>query len=45
VVIAALPAVPAGPLRELHSGRVGDYVAWLAVGAALVAGVFALTLG
>jgi hypothetical protein len=36
--------VPEGPLRELHSGRVGDYVAWLATGAAIVAGLFALTL-
>jgi multicomponent Na+:H+ antiporter subunit D len=45
IAVAALPRVPAGPLRDLHSGRVGDYVAWLATGAALVAGVFALTLG
>jgi multicomponent Na+:H+ antiporter subunit D len=43
--VAALRTVPEGPLRELHSGRVGDYVAWLATGAAVVAGVFALTLG
>ena len=33
------------PLRALHSGRVGDSVMWIAVGAALVASVFALTLG
>ena len=45
IAVAALPRVPAGPLRELHSGRIGDYVAWLAAGAAVVAGVFALTLG
>ncbi len=32
------------PLRALHSGRVGDSVAWIVVGAALVASVFALTL-
>jgi multicomponent Na+:H+ antiporter subunit D len=31
-------------LRTLHSGRVGDSVAWIAVGAALVASVFALAL-
>jgi multicomponent Na+:H+ antiporter subunit D len=31
-------------LRRLHSGRVGDYVAWLVFGAALVGGTFALTL-
>jgi multicomponent Na+:H+ antiporter subunit D len=43
--VAMVPAVPEGPLRALHSGRVGDYVAWLATGAAIVAGVFALTLG
>jgi multicomponent Na+:H+ antiporter subunit D len=45
VVVAMLRAVPEGPLRALHSGRVGDYVAWLATGTAVVAGVFALTLG
>jgi multicomponent Na+:H+ antiporter subunit D len=44
IAIAALPTVPVGALRELHSGRVGDYVAWLATGTALVAVVFALTL-
>ncbi|HEY7618732.1 MAG TPA: proton-conducting transporter membrane subunit [Solirubrobacteraceae bacterium] len=44
VVIACMPTVPVGALRDLHSGRVGDYVAWLAAGTALVAGVFALTL-
>ena len=33
-----------GPLRALHSGRIGDYVAWTAVGAAAIASVFALTL-
>jgi hypothetical protein len=36
--------VPEGPLRTLHSGRIGDYVAWATVGAAAVAAVFALTL-
>jgi multicomponent Na+:H+ antiporter subunit D len=44
IAIAWLPTVPVGPLRELHSGRVGDYVAWVAVGTALVAGVLALTV-
>jgi multicomponent Na+:H+ antiporter subunit D len=44
VGIACLRTVPVGPLHALHSGRVGDYVAWVAAGAALVAGVFALTL-
>jgi len=32
------------PLRLVHSGDVGDYVAWLTFGTALVGGVFALTL-
>jgi multicomponent Na+:H+ antiporter subunit D len=45
IVVAMARAVPEGPLRALHSGRVGDYVAWLATGAAIVAGLFALTLG
>jgi len=34
----------AGRLRRLHSGHVGDYVAWLTVGAAAVVGLFGLTL-
>lgn len=29
------------PLRIMHSGHVGDYVAWLTLGVALVGGVFA----
>jgi multicomponent Na+:H+ antiporter subunit D len=32
------------PLRALHSGHVGDYVAWLTFGTAVIGGVFALTL-
>jgi multicomponent Na+:H+ antiporter subunit D len=44
ITIACLRTVPVGALRDLHSGRVGDYVAWLATGTALVAVVFALTL-
>jgi multicomponent Na+:H+ antiporter subunit D len=44
VAAAAVPPLDIRPLRALHSGRVGDYVTWIAVGAALVAGVFALTL-
>jgi multicomponent Na+:H+ antiporter subunit D len=31
-------------LRALHSGRVGDYVAWLAVGVATIGGALTLTL-
>jgi multicomponent Na+:H+ antiporter subunit D len=44
IAIAGLRTVPVGVLRDLHSGRVGDYVAWLATGTALVAVVFALSL-
>ena len=44
VVIACAPTVPVGALRDVHSGRIGDYVAWLAAGTALVACVFVLTL-
>jgi multicomponent Na+:H+ antiporter subunit D len=44
VALAFLRTVPEGPLATLHSGRIGDYVAWTAVGAAAVAAVFALTL-
>ncbi|HEY2601071.1 MAG TPA: proton-conducting transporter membrane subunit [Thermoleophilaceae bacterium] len=31
-------------LRRLHSGRVGDYVAWLTLGVAAFGGLFAVTL-
>jgi multicomponent Na+:H+ antiporter subunit D len=31
-------------LREIHSGHVGDYVAWLTTGVAVIGGTFALTL-
>jgi multicomponent Na+:H+ antiporter subunit D len=31
-------------LRPLHSGDVGDYVTWLVAGAAVLGGVFAVTL-
>jgi multicomponent Na+:H+ antiporter subunit D len=31
-------------LRALHSGRIGDYVAWLSVGVATIGGALALTL-
>jgi multicomponent Na+:H+ antiporter subunit D len=32
------------PLRALHSGHIGDYVAWLVSGVALLGGAFALAL-
>jgi multicomponent Na+:H+ antiporter subunit D len=44
IALAFVRTVPEGPLRALHSGRIGDYVAWAAVGAAAVAVVFAVTL-
>jgi multicomponent Na+:H+ antiporter subunit D len=37
-------APPVLLLRELHSGVVGDYVTWVAVGTAVVGGAFALLL-
>jgi hypothetical protein len=42
--VAFLRTMPEGPLRALHSGRIGDYIAWTAVGAAAIASVFALAL-
>jgi multicomponent Na+:H+ antiporter subunit D len=32
------------PLRAVHSGQVGDYVAWLTFGVAVIGGLFAVTL-
>jgi multicomponent Na+:H+ antiporter subunit D len=32
------------PLHAVHSGRVGDYVAWMVLGVALLGGAFALAL-
>ena len=32
------------PLRAAHSGHIGDYVAWLTFGTAVVGGLFALTI-
>jgi hypothetical protein len=43
VAVRALPRV-ARPLRAVHSGHIGDYVAWLTFGVAVLGGVFALTL-
>jgi multicomponent Na+:H+ antiporter subunit D len=37
-------APPIRILRELHSGVVGDYVTWVAVGTAVLGGVWALLL-
>ena len=40
----SVPA-PVDALRRLHSGRPGDYVAWTATGAAVLAAAFALAAG
>jgi multicomponent Na+:H+ antiporter subunit D len=32
------------PLRAAHSGHIGDYVAWLTFGTAVIGGLFALTI-
>ena len=32
------------PLRAVHSGHIGDYVAWLAFGTGVIGGLFALTI-
>jgi multicomponent Na+:H+ antiporter subunit D len=32
------------PLRAAHSGHIGDYVAWLTLGTAVVGGLFAITI-
>jgi multicomponent Na+:H+ antiporter subunit D len=43
--LLARPLSPAvARLRLVHSGRVGDYVAWLTVGAAALGGLFAVAL-
>jgi multicomponent Na+:H+ antiporter subunit D len=43
--VAALGRRPLGGLRALHSGHVGDYVAFLCVGVALLGGGFAIAAG
>jgi multicomponent Na+:H+ antiporter subunit D len=35
---------PVRALEAVHSGVVGDYVTWIAVGTAVVGGAWALTL-
>jgi hypothetical protein len=32
------------PLRKLQTGVIGDYVAWVAVGTAVIGGVWAIAL-
>jgi len=40
----ALTAEPAARLKALHSGVVGDYVAWVTFGAAVLGGLLAITV-
>jgi multicomponent Na+:H+ antiporter subunit D len=44
VAAGRVTAAPVRALKSAHSGVVGDYVAWLTVGAATLGGLFALTL-
>ena len=37
-------AAGVAPLRAAHSGHIGDYVAWLTFGTAVIGGLFALTI-
>jgi multicomponent Na+:H+ antiporter subunit D len=39
-----LASAPVGALRSLHSGHIGDYIAWLTFGLASLGGLFAITL-
>jgi multicomponent Na+:H+ antiporter subunit D len=41
---AQLLARGVAPLRAAHSGHIGDYVAWLTFGTAVIGGLFALTI-
>jgi multicomponent Na+:H+ antiporter subunit D len=42
--LRALFGPPLGALRVAHSGVIGDYVAWITVGTAVVGGIWALLL-
>jgi multicomponent Na+:H+ antiporter subunit D len=42
--VSDLPGLRVGPLKAVHSGVVGDYVAWLVVGVAVIGGLFAFLL-
>ncbi|MFL5928216.1 MAG: complex I subunit 5 family protein, partial [Gaiellaceae bacterium] len=42
--VAAALAAGLAPLRAVHSGHIGDYIAWLTFGTAVIGGVFALTI-
>lgn len=42
--LSAATARALAPLRAAHSGHIGDYVAWLTFGTAVIGGLFALTI-
>jgi multicomponent Na+:H+ antiporter subunit D len=42
--VSAITRRAIAPLRALHSGHIGDYVAWLVAGVALLGGSFAIAL-
>lgn len=42
--VGRVAAPPVAALKAMHSGVVGDYVMWLAVGTTVIGGVWALTL-
>ena len=42
--VSDLPGLRVGALKAVHSGVVGDYVAWLVFGVAVVGGLFAFLL-
>ena len=42
--VSRIAAGAVAPVRALHSGHVGDYVAWLVAGVALLGGSFAIAL-
>lgn len=44
LVTGRIAGPPLAGLRALHSGHVGDYVAWLTVGVAVLGALFAFTL-
>jgi multicomponent Na+:H+ antiporter subunit D len=41
--VASTLGAAVAPLRAVHSGQVGDYVAWLVFGTAVIGGLFALS--
>ena len=44
-ILRAVSTTVVSPVRSLHSGHVGDYIAWLTVGVALFGGILAVAVG